>query len=330
MIDLNSVIIEDSTEEVKEETTSTDEKIKTTTEITDNQDTIEDSTETTIEENQEEVVEQNIITEIKNHFGYDVEGEFEEDIEGLKKLTTEVAKKIALDEFNQVFSAYPDVAEYMQFRLNGGNPDKFFEYAKDPDYSNIELDESNESQSKEVIRMFFEKQGFSEEEINDTILDYEDTGILAKQAKKVLPKLKELQIKEKETLLKQQEAQRQKELEEAKIYWEGIRSTIDSGRVKNINIPESDKKRFFEWLAIPKESNRSQRDIDRERMSPEDMLALEYLFYKKLDISKLVVSKQNTQETERLKSLLKSKGNSIKQSTGNKTKSVGKLEDYIF
>lgn len=332
MIDLNSVIIENSTEEQEEKNISTSNENEIKTETADNKDIVDNISEIPDEEVKEEgeVVDNNIITEIKNHFGYEVEGEFEENIEGLKKLTTEVAKKIALDEFNQVFSTYPDIAEYMQYRLNGGNPEKFFEYVKEPDFSNLELDD-DEKQSKEIIRIFFEKQGFTSEEISDTLTDYEDTGILNKQAKKILPKLKELQIKERELLIKQQKAQREKEIEDAKNYWNSVKTIIESGKIKNISISESDKKKFFEWLALPKENGKSQRDIDRETLSQEDMLTLEYLFYKKLDISKLVVSKQNTQETERLKSLLKSKGNKLTEATSKVTsKNTFKLEDYLF
>lgn len=340
-IDLENVIIESgSAEEFNtEKNENTEQNVgldKPTNDTVDNKDIDVPVSEDATEENEEEVVTENtesIISEIKNHFGYEVEGEFSEDIEGLKTLTTEIAKKIALEEFQQVFEAYPDVAEYMQFRMNGGDPDKFLDLNKNIDYSTIQLDEDNLNQSKEIISTFLRKQGFTDEDIRDTISDYEDTGILAKQAKKILPKLQDLSVKEKQAILEQQEKQRQAEIEETKEHWKNIRSTIDSGKVKNIAIPEADKKKFFDWMALPKENNKSQRDIDREKMSLDDMLALEYLIYKGLDISKLAIAKQNTQETERLKSLLSSKGNKIKgtPSSAKKTfREVGKLEDYIF
>lgn len=340
-IDLENVIIESGSAEEfnteKNENTEQNIGLDKPKDINvDNKDTdisvSEDATEKTEEAPLDESNE-SIITEIKNHFGYEVEGEFSEDIEGLKTLTTEIAKKIALEEFQQVFEAYPDVAEYMQFRMNGGDPDKFLDLNKVIDYSTIQLDEDNLNQSKEIISTFLRKQGFTDEDIKDTISDYEDTGILAKQAKKILPKLQELSTKEKQFVLEQQEKQRQSEIEETREYWKNIRTTIDSGKLKNIAIPEADKKKFFDWMALPKENNKSQRDIDREKMSLDDMLALEYLVYKGLDISKLAVAKQNTQETERLKSLLGSKGNKIKgtPSSSKKTfREVGKLEEYIF
>lgn len=279
--------------------------------------------------------EESVLEEIRKHFGYEIEGDFSEDIDGLKSYTTEVARKMALDEFQGVFEAYPDVAEYMQYRMNNGDPTKFFEVNNEPDYSNIELSDDNESQAKEVVRAFFKKQGFTDDEIKDTIEDYEDTGILAKQAKKVLPKLKAMHEGDKQRLIEERELQKQKEVEEAKQYWTNVQSTINSGNIKNIAVPEADKKKFFEWLAVPKDGNKSQRDIERETMNVEDVLALEYLMYKKLDISKLSVSRQNTKDAEKLKSLFKSKGNALKGSGSNynpKTSvkdGIGTIHDYI-
>jgi hypothetical protein len=326
-LDLNSIMVEDDSvfntpEPKKPEEKKVEEKAEEKVEIPE---------EKTEEEVQNEY-EESVLTEIKKHFGYEIEGDFTEDIEGLKLYTSEVAKKIALDEFQQIFEAYPDVADYMKYRMNNGDPAKFFE-VNETDYSNIELDETNDAQAKEVVRAFFKKQGFTDEEIKDTIEDYEDTGILAKQAKKVLPKLKAMYEGDKQRLIAEREEQKQKEIEEAKQYWSSVQSTINSGTIKNIAVPEADKKKFFEWLAIPKEGTKSQRDIERDSMSVEDILALEYLMYKKLDISKLSVSRQNTKDTEKLKSLFKSKGSAMKGSGSNYKGSpkdgIGTLHDYL-
>lgn len=345
-IDLNTVIVEDQDLDTEDKTDNKTDKPDETKEPESKEDLNEDSTkeeeekktnEPNIEVSEEEQQEheESIITEIRNHFGYEIEGDFSEDIEGLKKYTTEVARKIALEEFQQVFDSYPDVAEYMQYRLNNGDPSKFFETAQDVDFSKIELDDENELASKDVLRAILSKQGFNEEEIKDTIDDYEDTGILHKQAKRALPKLQELQTKERETLIQQKEAEKQKEIEESTKYWESIKSTIDSGKIRSINIPEADKKKFFDWMALPKENNMSQRDMDRQSLSPEDMLALEYLLFKKLDLSKLTVNRQTTKETEKLRSLFKSKGNNMKgASSTHKSKKteqdgIGTILDYL-
>lgn len=330
-IDLTQIVVEDGIplepKEEKEEVIK-EEKIEEPEEI-------EKSNEEEISPKEQEEYEESVLSEIKKHFGYEIEGEFSEDIEGLKLYTSEVAKKIALEEFQQIFDTYPDVADYMRYRMNNGDPSKFFE-VNETDYSNIELDETNDAQAKEVVRVFFKKQGFSDEEINDTIEDYEDTGILVKQAKKVLPKLKTMVENEKQKLIQEKELEKQKRIEEATQYWSSVQETINKGNIKNIYVPEADKKKFFEWLAVPKNGDKSQRDIERESMSVEDILALEYLMFKKLDISKLSVSRQNTKDTEKLRGLFKNKGNIMKGADSNfKAKqkqldNIGSITDYIF
>lgn len=351
-IDLTKIEVEDggvfNTEEKKEakeekqeekKETSSNEKIKEVKNESEEDNKGEEkqedlNIEDSIENQQQEEYEESILTEIRNHFGYEIDGDFSEDIDGLKQYTTEVAKKMALDEFQQVFEAYPDVADYMQYRMNNGDPSKFFEINNEPDYSSIEINDDNESQAKDVIRAFFKEQGFTDDEIKDTITDYEDTGILTKQAKKVLPKLQSIHENKKRQLIEQKEVEKKKQIEEAKQYWSDVQNTINSGNIKNIAIPEADKKKFFEWLAIPKEGDKSQRDIERESMSVEDVLALEYLMYKKLDISKLSVSRQNTKDAEKLRSLLKKKGNAMKGSGSTYTPKgskgeIGTIHDYI-
>jgi hypothetical protein len=57
--------------------------------------------------------------------------------------------------------------------------------------------------------------------------------------------------------------------------------------------------------------------------------------YKKLDISKLSVARQNTKDTEKLKSLFKSKGNQLKGSgstynaKSKQESGVGTIYDYL-
>jgi hypothetical protein len=304
-----------ATEETTKETTESTQETKETTETTQN------------DENTE-----SIITEFKNHFGYELDGEFTEDLNGLKLLTTEVAKKIAQQELDTVFQAVPDVAEYMNYRLKGGDPERFFKVNfEEPDYEKFEITEDSTELNKQILRVFLKKQGFEDSEVMETIQDYEDTGILYKQANKAKPKLVNMQKTDKERLITEQQEAERKAIEEADKQWKQIETTINSGRLGNIAVPESEKKKFFDWLAIPIENGKSQRMIERESLDTESMLALEYLLYKKLDISKLAVAKQQTAQADKLKELLKNKGNESKGTAGSKVQkqNIISITDYI-
>lgn len=324
-----SQILTDSTNEVEEqtneETQQTEETSKETNEV------VEETQETT-ENTEANEASESIITEFKTHFGYELDGEFSEDLDGLKLLTTEVAKKIAQQELDTVFQAVPDVAEYMNYRLKGGDPERFFKVNfEEPDYEKFEITEDSTEINKQILRVFLKKQGFEDSEVMETIQDYEDTGILYKQANKAKPKLVNMQKTEKEKLfIEQQEAEKQA-AEEADKQWKQIESTINSGKLGNIAIPESEKKKFFDWLAIPVNNGKSQRMIEREQLDTENMLALEYLLYKKFDIAKLAVAKQQTNQANRLKDLLKNKGNESKGTAGSKVQkqNIISITDYL-
>ena len=327
-IDLSRVFSDD----VETNITANDEQEK----VIEQKETEEETTQANEETKETEIVSEesteSIITEFKNHFGYEVEGNFAEDLDGLKLLTTEIAKKIAEQNLDSVFQAVPDVADYMDYRLKGGDPERFFKVNfEEPDYSKFEVTEESVDTNKQLIRSFLKKQGFEDSEIMDTIQDYEETGILYKQANKVKPKLIAFQKTEKENLfLEQQEAERIA-AEEADKQWKQIESTIGSGRLGNIAIPESEKKSFFNWLAVPIQEGKSQRMIDRETLGTENMLALEYLLYKKMDISKLAVAKEKTMQANKLKEFLERKGSEAKGTTGGKVQkqNIIGIQDFI-
>src|SRR5688572_23712618 len=74
----------------------------------------------------DEPTEESFYESLAKTLGYEVEGEFEESVEGVAKYTKAVAEQIAQEEIKDLFNSYPDVKEYLQFRLNDGDPAKYF------------------------------------------------------------------------------------------------------------------------------------------------------------------------------------------------------------
>jgi hypothetical protein len=59
-------------------------------------------------------------------------------------------------------------------------------------------------------------------------------------------------------------------------------------------------------MATPVDKNgRSQRLVDRQKMDQESILAMEFLVYKGLDLSKLINTKATTRQAVNLKTKLK-------------------------
>ena len=127
-------------------------------------------------------------------------------------------------------------------------------------------------------------------------------------------------LKQKESLVQEHQEQARETAKQTQETWGQIGSIINKGRLRDFTIPESDKKRFYSWMATPVDNNgRSQRLIDREKLDQESILAMEYLMYKGLDISKLVSAKVNTKQAASLKSKLKSgKPTASRRMKGNK------------
>jgi hypothetical protein len=306
--------VEDTVEEVKEttETPETQEESKP-----------EESAEEPVEELEEPVAkeeaaentesnetdsEPSIISTLVERLGYDIQGEFSDDYDGIVGVTKEAATKMAEEQFQQVFSAFPDIQEYLNYRVSGGDPDKYFEVAaKEIDFSKLELNEKDLGMQRKVLETFLVSQGYEPEEVTDTIQDYEDAKILYKNAGRAVKKLAVAQANAKEALLKQQEEDAKIVAQQTKETWNNIGTIINKGRLKEFTIPEADKKKFYNWMSVPvDQQGRSQRIIDREKLDQESILAMEYLMYKGLDLSKLINTKATTRQAVNLKAKLKS------------------------
>lgn len=307
--------VEETSEEIQEETAETEEPNDESEEATDSLEENPKETEET------EETEASIISTLKERLGYDVEGEFEDDYDGIAGLTKAMAEKIAEEQFQSVFQSFPDIQEYLNYRVSGGDPDKFFKVAaKEIDFGKLQLSKEDKGMQRKVVESFMQMQGFEPEEISETIQDYEDAGILLKNSERAVKKLAAHQVKQKETLVQQQQKQAQETAKQTQETWGQIGTIINKGRLRDFTIPESDKKRFYSWMATPVDNNgRSQRLIDREKLDQESILAMEYLMYKGLDISKLVSAKVNTKQAASLKAKLKSsKPTASRRMKGNK------------
>ena len=275
----------------------------------------------------EDGVETPLISELNDFYGFGVEGEYTDDVEGLKTFIPELANKMAMKEFEDFYDKYPIAGEFNQYIANGGDPDKFFKVNfSEPDYGKVELGEDNLVQAREVVKAFSKKQGFDEGETLGLIKDYEDTGILHKQATVMLPKLVASQKQQKEDLKTSTALAAKQSQEESEQAWKNIGGVIESGNLQGISIPEAEKKGFFDWMAVPNEEGKSALQVAEDTMTLEQMLTMRYLLYKNIDFSKLATTKRNTQQAESLRVTLgKAGGNKMK---GSKA-SVGR-QDEIF
>lgn len=298
----------------------------------------DDDSDQELPANTADSVETSLVEEIQQKLGYDLgpDLELEDSVDGIVSLTKATAEKMAQEQQEAVFGAFPDVKQYLQYRMNGGDPQEYFKAASaEVDYLTMSITSEDTLTQKRVVGMYLQAQGFEDSEITETLEDYEDAGILERHAKKALTRMQTEQSGLREKLLKQQEELAQKQSDENEKTWTGIQETISNGSLRGISVPERDKKRFFDWMAVPVDrQGNSQRSLDRERMDQETMLALEYLVYKGLDLSKLVSNTATTQKAQSLRSKLSQGGSTtsrMKSSRSGQTKatSIPDLNDLI-
>ncbi len=264
--------------------------------------------------------DESIISELQAKLGYEIDEEFDESIDGLTKFTKATAEKMAQEQMQNVFGAFPDVQEYLNYRANGGDPKKYFQTAApERDFSTMEIKEGDLVTQKQVVGAFLQSQGFETDEIKETLEDYEDAGILERHAKKALVRLQNTQAAQKKTLSNPEAQQAQQQAQQNEQMWGEINGLVTKGELKGLTVPERDKKRFFNWMAAPidKQGN-SQRSIDRSKLDQETLLALEYIVYKGFDLTKLVSNNTKTQKAQSLRSKLSKNASSTSRMKSSK------------
>ena len=293
------------------------DKDKDTDDLEDDDDDEEDDEEDKKEddndgEKNKDKPEESIFTSISKLVGYEIEEKelkkFPETEEGIAKFVEALAEKRQQDSLNEIFDNYPDVKQYLEYRNSGGKAEQYFKTMEDPLSSIKELKESDEGAQEKVIRYYFKTfKNMDEEEIEDTIEGYRAKDKLFVRAEKALGIIKNSKEEESKKLVEEQRKIKEQETEKAKEYWNTVKDTVKTGKLSgNILIPSKEKTAFFNYLTKPDKTGKTERIKDIEKASNEEMLALEYLRFKKFSLDDLVKQEANSRQVEKLKKKLKS------------------------
>lgn len=232
-----------------------------------------------------------LVALLKQRLGYEGEDEFEDSEEGVAELVRKSAEVMAKNYLDNELN--PTVKEFAKYVELGGDPSTFLQ-TKFPqtDYTKIEFDEDNDQLNEELVRAHLVATGYEGEDLEAELADVKNGGILSSKAKRALNFLQKNQSQEQEQLLVQQEQKAQQESQEIKQYWDDVRNTITKANAfKGINIAETDKIKFFDYMTKPIKDGKSQRELDIEKATLEDTLAIDYLLYKGFDLSGLITRK---------------------------------------
>jgi len=297
--------------------------------IDDDLDSDEDEEPTDEDENtdvdQDEEMEEEearFVDDLASQFGLDpdedLDGEVEDTWDDALKVARKGAETMATQEINGFFEKYPDIAEYAQFRVNGGDPDTFREEVLNaPSYDDLELEGNEQTQERVVREKLQEVDGFSDEKVDQKIENYKSGGILKSEAEDARDIMSNKQEQKREQLIEEQEKKaeqrRQEQLEEQKRYKETIR---ESNSLGDLQLPENKKDDFEEYLFEPvDEDGLTQAERDYQNMSRDEALALYYVMFEggPDNLGSLVDNKASTKKAEQISNKLsKSSSRSVK------------------
>lgn len=249
----------------------------------------------------DEETEVSLFHQLNEEFGIELEDEFNEDYDGIKGYVQKVGTELATRQLNELFERFPVAAELIDYMSSGGDPRKFFESGI-PDLSNLTLTEDNESMQEKVMRMKLRDDGFDESDIDERIEAYKSAAMLHKESEAALKILKKRQETEMEQMRLEKEREENEQKEEYQKFVSDTSEVIKKGTLANVQIPEKEKKAFLEYIFRPVDkTGRTQRELQREKLSLEQRLELEYLVYKGLNIGDVIIAKKQTQSLAHLR-----------------------------
>jgi L-rhamnose mutarotase len=344
---LSGVTQEQSTpasENISEQTTTTqvEEKEESTEEVeqvqqpTATEETEKNSVEEDSEVGSNEAPVESIFSEINTFMGVDIDSSgYQENVEGFASYTKDLSNQMADGMLENIFNAFPDVKDYLDIRMAGGNAEKFVQsFVNSEKLGGLEL-QDNESQWENLVAQHYQSTGMGEDDVQAMINDFKDTGILRSQAERSLKFLKSQKQRELENVKEREIQEYQQREQQLQQQWKEIEGVVSDGHIKGLVIPQKERSKFYNWMSAPDAEGKTEAMARREQMDTETAVAIEYLLYKNFDFGTLASNINKTKKAQDLRSRLKG-SNSTSSRMGNKkgytpakTKGFNSIQDIL-
>ena len=165
--------------------------------------------------------------------------QFEDTPEGLAQYVDAVIKtsqqEIAETAINSLYNRYPILKDVLDYYLANGNSLDGFTGREDR--SSITIDENNQAQQEEIIRLAWKERG---QNIDDAYIAYlKSSGLLLQTAEQELENIQNADKAERQRLADEARAAEQQAIEESQAYWNGVKQVIDGRKVAGYEIPQT-------------------------------------------------------------------------------------------
>lgn len=231
--------------------------------------------------------------------------EYEGTAEDLVEKFESTVNKRVLKGLEDYKESIPELGkQFLDYLEQGGDPKKFVEAQSAVlDYDNLDI--TDEDNQKAVIKEWLKAQDYSNEEIKETLQDYEDSLLLEKQAKLAVKKLEKLDNQRTQLLVREQEQQAQVIENQIKEYVTGVQTFIKgSNEIAGLAINANEKQVFEDYLFKKDKSGLTQYQKDINEDPQKTQIELAFIKFKKYDFSKVAKKAESTAAQKIRKSIL--------------------------
>lgn len=250
---------------------------------------------------------------------YDEEKEYEAGANGLKELVKETIEKKSQEVLESFKKSLPEEANKMLELLEkGGTIEDYLNLSQEVEFSKIPLEDKNgnplTSNQTNLIKDWMEIQKYTKEEIEETLKDYEQSGLIKKQAEIARKKLSSWQSEKNETLLQQREQEKIKQAEEETAAAEAFKQEVTNVRdIVGFKITKDKAEKLYDFITTPGKDGKTKfQEVDTN----ENRLLYAYMAMEGFDKDKLVKDVASKQALKLKKSLSNYKDNEASPKRG--------------
>jgi len=219
--------------------------------------------------------------------------------DGLKELITETVEKKSTEAVAKFKDDLGDEAKNLLGILEkGGSVDDYVKMSQQVDFAEVQLEDKDGNDLKNIqsylVEDWMKVQGYEQEEIEETINDYLEGGLLKKQATIAKKKLTKWQTEQNNALLAQKEKEQQEaaqaEAQEAEAFKETVTTTRE---IAGFKVTEAKAKKLYDF--ITKKDKEGKSEFDRKDTA-ENRLLYAYFAMEGFDkdkLSKEIATKQS-------------------------------------
>ncbi|MBQ1668371.1 MAG: hypothetical protein II063_10390 [Prevotella sp.] len=172
----------------------------------------------------------------------------DEFVDIMRKQKMQDAMDIFQKEFVSKFQEDPEALAFLNYKLQGGNTRDFLDvYSKSADYGNI--DTSTSAGQDFILRDYYLRKGFSEQQVADQIQMLTDSGKKEEYAKNASAELDRIVKQEQQDLSKRLEQEKQEEAkraDEVRRYYQNAVGSVDD--VNGVKLNNDTKNRLYALL----------------------------------------------------------------------------------